>query len=140
METKTAAGGVVYCHDDSGQLRLLLICDKYGAWTLPKGHLDNDETEVQAAYREVFEETGVQCRIGPLVQRIEYPVLKKGVWYSKTVAYFLAYAEYVTPEPQAAEGISAARWVDPSTALPLLGYERLHEVVQRALGMLEVAS
>lgn len=133
---RVAAGGVVYCRDDTGRLYLLLIHDKYGAWTLPKGHLDDGETEAVAAAREIQEETGVACVIGPLVQRIEYPVLKQGVWYRKSVAYFLAQADCVTPAPEAAEGISAARWLEPDAVLSLVGYAQVREVVRRALDML----
>ncbi len=139
MSIQVAAGGVVYSYDAAGQLRLLVIHDKYGVWTLPKGHLDGAETEQEAACREIREETGVECVIGPLVQRICYPVQRKGVWYDKTVAYFLARAEYVTPEPSEAEGITQACWVDPEQALSLQGYTQVREVVQRALAMIPAA-
>lgn len=136
MAIRVAAGGVVYSYDAAGQLRLLLIHDKYGVWTLPKGHLDDTETEQEAACREIREETGLECVIGPLVQRIRYPVQRKGLWYDKTVAYFLARAEYLTPAPSIAEGITQAAWVDPDQALSLVGYDQVREVVQRALTML----
>lgn len=139
MKTKVAAGGVVYCHDEAGQLRLLLIHDKYGAWTLPKGHLEPGETEAQAAYREIAEETGVRCTIGPLVQRVRYSVHKKGTWYDKTVAYFLATTRCVDVVPQADEGISAACWVHPTTALALISYTQVRDVVQDALELLRAS-
>jgi 8-oxo-dGTP diphosphatase len=137
MKTKTAAGGVVYCRNDAGQLRLLLIHDKYGDWTLPKGHLKTGETEEQAAYREIAEETSVRCTIGPLVQRIRYEVNKKGTWYDKTVAYFLATTACVEARPEAEEGISAACWVEPEAAIAMIGYDQVREVVQQALAMID---
>ena len=35
----------------------------YDDWSFPKGKLNPDETEAQAAVREVQEETGLQCRL-----------------------------------------------------------------------------
>lgn len=133
---RAAAGGVVYAHADNGDRLILLICDKYGHWTLPKGHLEANETEEVAAVREIAEETGIRCTLGPLVQRIQYPVQKKGVSYQKHVAYFLARAAYTQPTPQTAEGITIARWINPDHALSLIGYEQVREVVRLALAML----
>lgn len=49
------AGGVVL----DAQGRVLLIRQRKGGWVFPKGHLDPGETHLQAAVREVEEETGV---------------------------------------------------------------------------------
>ena len=51
---KRAAGCVVYRDDGAGARLILLIQDKYGSWTLPKGHLEAGEDEPAAAVREVF--------------------------------------------------------------------------------------
>lgn len=131
-----SAGGVVYCHDDAGQLLLAVIFDKHGNWGFPKGHLDAGETSEQAARREIAEETGLQCELGPLVQNIGYPVQKKGQWLRKSVDYFLARSECAEMTPALEEGISQVRWVTPATAFSLLHYEQTRTVLQRALDML----
>src|SRR5262249_17291528 len=56
LSPQRAAGCVVYRYDGRAPL-VLLILDKYGRWTLPKGHLKAGEREEQAAMREVLEET-----------------------------------------------------------------------------------
>src|SRR5262245_33968908 len=76
LTMKRAAGCIVYRYDGGAPL-ILLILDKYGRWTLPKGHLEPGETEAQAAVREVFEETAVDGALEPLVARIAYTVTKK---------------------------------------------------------------
>jgi len=131
-----AAGGVVYSLDPEGNLRILLISDRYGARTLPKGHLEPGESDEQAAVREIAEETGVVCTLERLLARVRYPIFKKGVWRDKQVAYFLAQAPYTTPTPAAAEGITAAEWALPDEALHSLAYAQVREVVRQALGIL----
>ena len=50
-----AAGGVVF--DGRGRIAVIHR-PAYDDWTLPKGKLDKGESEMQAAIREVQEETG----------------------------------------------------------------------------------
>jgi bis(5'-nucleosidyl)-tetraphosphatase len=56
MEPKRTAGGVVL--GDHGTIAL--ICRAGGAgWTFPKGHIEEGETDEDAARREIAEETGL---------------------------------------------------------------------------------
>ena len=55
---ETSAGGVVVRHTTSEPL-VLLICDSYGKWGFPKGHVEPGEAPEVAAVREVAEETGL---------------------------------------------------------------------------------
>jgi 8-oxo-dGTP pyrophosphatase MutT (NUDIX family) len=135
--TKLAAGCVVYRHDPAGTPLLLLIYDKYGRWTIPKGHLEADETDQEAALREVLEETGVAGELGALVARIVYPVRsKRGLERTKQVSFFLLRADSFDTHPQAEEGISAAEWFMPDVALARIDYPQVRDVLARALAML----
>lgn len=54
--TKTfSAGGFVF--NTKGELLFVKEFDKY--WGLPRGHVENNETTLQAAIREIKEETGI---------------------------------------------------------------------------------
>lgn len=54
----TASGFVV--RDD----RLLLVFHrKHNVWIYPGGHVESNETPDEACLREIFEETGLHCRI-----------------------------------------------------------------------------
>jgi 8-oxo-dGTP diphosphatase len=132
-----AAGGVVYSYDPDGLLTLLLICDRYKAWTLPKGHLEPGEGDEVAAVREIAEETGVDCVIERPLARVRYPVYKRGVWREKEVAYVLARAPHTDPTPATEEGIVVAAWVAPETALSTLTYPQVRAVVEKALAILQ---
>jgi 8-oxo-dGTP pyrophosphatase MutT (NUDIX family) len=67
-----AAGGVVWRVVD-GRLEVAVVHrPKYGDWTFPKGKLDPGETESDAAFREVHEETGMRCVLGRELPSVEY--------------------------------------------------------------------
>ena len=135
--TKLAAGCVVYRHDLTGTPLLLLIHDKYGRWTLPKGHVEASESEQDTALREVLEETGVVGELGALVARIAYTVRsKRGLERPKQVTFFLLRADSSEARPQAEEGISAAEWFAPEEALARIGYPQVRDVLARAITML----
>ena len=55
-----AAGGVVHRHRDSGTEYLLVHRPRYDDWSLPKGKLNRGEPFLEAALREVSEETGIR--------------------------------------------------------------------------------
>jgi 8-oxo-dGTP pyrophosphatase MutT (NUDIX family) len=132
-----AAGGVVYAYDPARILHLLLIQDKHGVWTLPKGHIEAGEHEQETAIREILEETGIVCTVERLLQRVSYPIYKNGAWCDKQVTYFLARADLAEPTPRLEEGIRAAAWFTPAQTLPLLGYAQVREVVRRAIDALK---
>jgi 8-oxo-dGTP diphosphatase len=139
MTTEYAAGGVVYSYDAEdaqGQPRILLILDKHGNWGLPKGHLDDGEDALQAARREIAEETGLECVLGPLVQHVEYSVFKKGEQRTKAVDYFLARSSYTEPVPESTDEIRDVRWLTPEKALLLMSFEQTRAVLRRGLDML----
>jgi 8-oxo-dGTP diphosphatase len=135
--TKFAAGCVVYRYDPTGAPLLLLIHDKYGCWTLPKGHLEAGESEQDAAVREVLEETGVVGELGALVAHIAYTVRsKRGLEHTKQVTFFLLRANNFDARPLAEEGISAAEWFAPEAAVARIGYPQVRDVLAQAITML----
>ena len=59
--TVRAAGGIVR---RDGEV-LVVHRPKYDDWSFPKGKLDEGERWEDAALREVEEETGFRCSLGP---------------------------------------------------------------------------
>ena len=56
-----AAGGVVHRENGDGKRKFLLVHrPRYDDWSLPKGKLNRREGFLEAALREVREETGIQ--------------------------------------------------------------------------------
>ena len=71
--TVRAAGGLLARHGRDGDVEVLVVHrPKYDDWSLPKGKLDEGETDEQAALREVEEETGYRCTLGDELPTVEY--------------------------------------------------------------------
>lgn len=67
-----AAGGVVWRHASDGPEVLVVHRPRYRDWSLPKGKLEPGESHEEGAVREVAEETGYTCVLGPEVLAARY--------------------------------------------------------------------
>ncbi|MDP9174809.1 MAG: NUDIX domain-containing protein [Planctomycetota bacterium] len=91
------SAGIVLFHDLSNSTFikpqrefLLLSTGRY--WDFPKGHIDRGETDLQAAIRELREETGITDPklIAGFAHEIFYFFRSKKVLVRKSVIFFLA--------------------------------------------------
>lgn len=91
-------------------------------WTFPKGHIEKGETPKKAALREVWEETGWECKIiRPLfIARYNFKRNEKPV--SKTVRWYLMEPLLKSGKPMAGE-ILSAQWTSLKNARKRLKYE-----------------
>lgn len=100
--------GVLPYRIADGQREFLLVFETYSqCWSLPKGHIEAGETDVQAALRELYEETGLTAKLDTdRTAAIEYPISD---FARKQVAFFLG---EVTGVPSVREGeIDKYKWV-----------------------------
>ena len=118
-ERVRAAGGVVTRRRD-GELEVLLVHrPRYDDWTLPKGKLLPGESDEEGALREVEEETGLLCELGPELVSTEY-VDSRG--RPKTVRYWAMRPLSGSFEPH--DEVDVVRWLTLDRARALLSYER----------------
>jgi 8-oxo-dGTP diphosphatase len=126
-----AAGGVVLRPRSDGSVEVALVHrPKYDDWTIPKGKLDDGETDEECALREVAEETGLTCRLGAELPPVGYTDAQGR---PKVVRYWLM--SDPAGSIRADHEIDEARWVEVAAADDLLTYRRDRELLQTALAV-----
>lgn len=111
--------------------RVLLYCwrdphDGKLVWEPPGGGIDEGESELEAAHRELFEETGFKVDLDEaLSMPVECDVVWNGIHHEGYEQFFLARFDQATPEPSRDH---------------LLGYETDMLVDIRWLSVAETAS
>jgi 8-oxo-dGTP pyrophosphatase MutT (NUDIX family) len=98
---------------------------------LPKGHLDGGESELEAAIREVREETGVEVEPIERLGEVRYTYERRGQPVDKRVVFFLL--EYRSGELAHDHEIEHVKWIPLKEAAGSLTHEGEREMVQRAL-------
>jgi 8-oxo-(d)GTP phosphatase len=115
-----AAGGVVWRAPSPGALEVAVVHrPRYDDWTLPKGKLDDGEYPLQAAIREVFEETGVSAVPQVRLPSVEYLTGEPGRY--KTVDFWSMRVRRDFGR-DADHEVSEVRWLPPRAATGLLTY------------------
>ena len=91
LEEISAGGVVVDVRDQQAYLALIARHNRAGRveWCLPKGHIEEGETLVQTAEREVEEETGIKGRALVTLGVIDYWFSIPGFRIHKMVHHYL---------------------------------------------------
>jgi 8-oxo-dGTP pyrophosphatase MutT (NUDIX family) len=134
------AGGVVFRHTPAGRIEILMIQDRLGRWTIPKGHVEEGESLEQTAVREVAEETGLtHLRLGEKLDKLHFFYRKEGKLIFMTTYVFLMEALGDTDKivPEDSEGIVDAKWFDQDKALGLIEYRDTEKLFRLGLSKLQ---
>lgn len=130
-EPVLAFGGVVWrTEPDGGDLQVAVVHrPRYDDWSFPKGKVDPGETPQQTALREVDEETGLRCRLGPALGSVRYP-LPDG--QMKIVGYWameVVDRRHRTPDDE----VDTVSWWPATTAAGRLSHSQDVDILQRFL-------
>ena len=136
MRNDFSVGGVVT--DPGGRVALIRTTNLAGAtvWGLPKGHPKADETNLQAAKREVEEETGLTVIFHdpPVMAEIDYWFIgRDGERVHKRVDFYRMHAVGGNPEDHDDE-VDEVALLDPPIARNRLTYENEKMVLDEVLG------
>jgi 8-oxo-dGTP diphosphatase len=129
-----AAGGVVTRTTLGGHVEVACIYRQArGDWTFPKGKLDDGETFEEGALREVFEETGLRCRVERFVGTTSY-THRKGK--PKIVVYYLMSADDGVFEPN--DEVDELVWLAIDDVRDHLTWERDQELFDMVIDLPEL--
>jgi 8-oxo-(d)GTP phosphatase len=112
-----AAGGALWRPTDGGIETAVVHRPKYDDWSLPKGKLDAGEHPLEAAVREVAEETGVRAVAGRRSVRTAYRVAEG----DKQVDYWVMRA--LDGDFVPGDEVDELRWLSPEDAEALVTHE-----------------
>lgn len=140
MMQEKSTGFLIFRKDDEKDKKeYLLLNYPAGHWDYPKGHVEVNETEIETAYRELEEETGIKKEDVEVYEdfreTIDY-IYKKGRDIShKEVVYFLGETED--------KGVDLSiehkgyTWLPYKEALMKLTFKNAKDLLKKAKGHLE---
>jgi 8-oxo-dGTP pyrophosphatase MutT (NUDIX family) len=131
--TERSAGGVVV----RGGQALVIVPRRRAAngsrvLGLPKGHIDPGESPLQAAVREVREETGVEAELVRELGEVHYWYRRDGRTVPKSVVFYLLRYRSGDIEDHDEE-VEEVRWMELADACTALTYEGEREMARCAL-------
>lgn len=114
--------------------KVLLIKQTKGHWGLPKGHVEENETEEETALREVKEETNYDVEIIGDHRFVERYITDTKI--DKEVVYFIAKKVGGEAEKQEAE-VTDIKWCSFDEAIDTVTFDNLKELLRNAFKALE---
>lgn len=130
---KVVSAGVIIFFESDGQREYLLLHYVAGHWDFPKGKLEPNETAIQAALRELHEETGLQGTIiegfqeSFVYQFNQYP---EGLLAEKTVHFFIGHVEH--KRVVLSDEHLDHKWLSYAQAMEALTYDNAKQVLEKA--------
>ena len=119
------SNGIVPLKKEGDRWFVFIIRHRGGHWTLPKGHPEGTETDLECAKRELFEETGLSLvKLLDEEHLIEsYQFSSRGKPIHKTVHYFIASVDGVVRIQK--EELQDGRWVELAKAHQYVTYAQM---------------
>lgn len=128
------AGGIVFRHNNDGELQILLIQDTKDRWTIPKGHIEEGETAVQTARREIGEETGLMdVDIHGWLGKIDFRYRRADKLVMMTTQIYLVHARGDTDATKKEDWMHDIKWLGTTEALDLIEYEDIGKLILIAM-------
>lgn len=133
MTFEKSCGAVVIRKIDKN-IETLIIQMLGGHWSFPKGHVENNETEIETALREIKEETNLDVVIDTRFREISTYSPKPDVL--KDVIYFIAISKCDDVIIQKEELLNAS-WVEIHEAVNQITYEDDRKILKKAIKYIE---
>ena len=125
MKYERSCGAVIFDGD-----KVLVIQQVKGHWGFPKGHVEDGETEVETAIREIKEETNLDVQIDETHRYVEHYSPEEGI--EKDVVFFVAKkigGEIIVQE----EEVKCTEWLLPKDAMEKLTFESSKNILKKVI-------
>lgn len=134
MVKEYSCGAILFCYDENVR-KYVLVQEASGSYGFPKGHKENDETDIETAKREIFEETGIIPEFIPNMKRtIRYKLMNDS---EKEVTFFVA--KYKDQEFNSTDKtILAIKKFDYKAAKSVLKFNELKNILTEVDYMLDI--
>jgi 8-oxo-dGTP pyrophosphatase MutT (NUDIX family) len=131
---KERSAGIIIFKKENGEIYYLLLRAKFKSeyWEFPKGLIEEkDENPLEAAKREVWEETGIRDVrfIKNFIEKIDYFYRRNGELINKEVTFFLA--ECLNQHVNISDEHLEYKWVRYDEARKMLR-DKLKEILDKA--------
>lgn len=138
LEKQISCGIIPIFINENGKKEFLLVEAHHGGIGFPKGHIEGNETFLETAKRELFEETGLSCFNIDSENMIseKYTIIRPEKTIYKTVHYFIGFVSTKEVIIQAEE-IRNFYWLSDESAMEKANYNNSKKVFKNALKILD---
>ncbi|MBO2517977.1 MAG: hypothetical protein CW338_12035 [Clostridiales bacterium] len=130
MKYERSAGAVVFTRQEKG-VRYIIVREKSGFHSFPKGHIEAGETEMETAVREIREETGLEVSFISGFRITDEHTMREKPGVLKQTTYYLAEASGGRPSPRLNDVTEAGAYTFDE-AFALFEHENLRQILTRA--------
>ena len=130
LNAETSAGFVVFRMEGKAR-KYLLLHYTIGHWDYVKGHIEGEETEIQAALREAKEEANLTDLniLDGFREKITYHYKRAGKFMTKDVIFYVAETNHA--EIKLSHEHSGFKWLEFDAALKQITYDSSKEILKK---------
>ncbi|MBW3568966.1 NUDIX domain-containing protein [Candidatus Parcubacteria bacterium] len=134
------SGGMVFRRNQkTNQVEILLIQDAKDRWTIPKGHIEENESAKETAEREIKEETGLkELTVLNWLGKINFRYRRATSLVLMTTDIYLVQAKGDTNDLKPEDWMNGIGWFKANEALDKIEYEDIGKII--LLGLKKIRS